>query len=192
MNLATKLTILRLILTPTIFLLYLDNLYATSITFLGGIVVGLSDILDGYIARRLKTITSFGKLADPLVDKVYVSTALICLVDLHLVPSWMAVIIITRELVVTGLRAVAATKGEVIPAMRLGKIKTVFQMSALAVVAIYLIVEGSLSLYLDPQTMERIEVWGSWTLRGVMLVAVTITALSGIDYLFKIRKYLLG
>jgi CDP-diacylglycerol--glycerol-3-phosphate 3-phosphatidyltransferase len=191
MNLATKLTILRLILTPTLFLLYLDNPYATTLVFLGGVAVGISDILDGYIARRRKTVTSFGKLADPLVDKIYVLVALIFLVDLHMIPSWMVVVIIVRELVITGLRAVAAARGEVIPAMKLGKIKTVLQMSALGVAALYRMAEGSLFLSLDPEVLEWAEAWGGWAVKGAMLVAVIVTTFSGIDYLIRIRKYIL-
>jgi len=191
MNLATKLTILRLILTPTLFLLYLDNLYATTLVFLGGVVVGISDILDGYIARRRKTVTSFGKLADPLVDKIYVSVALIFLVDLRIIPSWMVVVIIVRELAITGLRAVAAARGEVIPAMKLGKIKTVLQMSALGLAALYRMAERSLFLSLDTQTLEGAEAWGGWAVKGAMLIAVIVTTFSGIDYIIRIRKYIL-
>ena len=116
MNLANKLTMLRVILVP-IFLIFLIGKgipYVSIIATLIFIIASLTDQLDGYIARSRNQITNFGKFMDPLADKLLVTAALISLVELHLIPSWAAVIIIAREFAVSGLRTVAASEGTVI------------------------------------------------------------------------------
>ena len=95
------------------------------------VVAALTDSFDGYIARRHRLVTTLGKFIDPLADKVLVIAAMIALVELHRIPAWIVLVIITREFVVTGLRLVAAAEGVVIAASRGGKIKTVFQIVAL-------------------------------------------------------------
>ena len=96
------------------------------------IVAAVTDSLDGYIARKHRLVTTLGKFIDPLADKVLVIAAMIALVDLHRIPAWIVLVIITREFVVTGLRLVAAAEGVVIAASRGGKLKTVFQIVALS------------------------------------------------------------
>ena len=95
------------------------------------VIAALTDSLDGYIARKHRLVTNMGKFIDPLADKVLVIAAMIALVDLHRIPAWIVLVIITREFVVTGLRLVAAAEGIVIAASRGGKLKTVLQVVAL-------------------------------------------------------------
>ena len=133
MNLANKLTMIRIFLVP-IFLIFIavkdipyGRLFATFIF----ILASLTDKLDGYIARSRNQITNFGKFMDPLADKLLVTAALVSLVELQIVPSWVAMIIIAREFAVSGLRTIAASEGKVIAASRWGKIKTVIQIVAI-------------------------------------------------------------
>ncbi|GHS90147.1 hypothetical protein AGMMS49957_15290 [Synergistales bacterium] len=100
----------------------------------GGVFIAaaLTDSLDGYIARKQKMVTTLGKFIDPLADKVLVIAAMLALVELHRIPSWIVFIITTRESVVTGLRLVAASEGVIISASRGGKIKTALQIVALS------------------------------------------------------------
>ncbi len=131
----------RLALAPFLFVfLYLEKyLNADHDTIFFNVAAGLlfllgagTDLLDGIVARRYHYVTDIGKFLDPLADKVMVSTALILLVNLNRAPAWIALIIILREMVITGLRGVAGTRGMVIAASNLGKSKTVVQDAALA------------------------------------------------------------
>ena len=134
LNLANKLTVLRIFFVP-IFLLFIivkDIVpYGSFIATIIFILASLTDKLDGYIARSRNQVTKFGKFMDPLADKLLVTTALICLVDLHVISSVVAVIIIAREFAVSGLRTVAASDGKVIAASYWGKAKTVVQIIAI-------------------------------------------------------------
>ena len=128
----------------------------------------MRDALDGWIARRNKEVTTFGKLMDPLADKLLVTSALVSLVSLDRLQAWVAMVIIAREFAVTGLRQLAMEHGEVIPASMWGKVKTIFQI---AMVLVLITVEGS-PFWVDA------------------LVAVTtiITVISGADYFFGFRS----
>lgn len=132
MNLPNRLTILRVILIPIfIFFLMTDVNNGRIIATIIFVTASITDWLDGYIARKYKLVTVFGKFADPLADKILVSAAMICLVELGSIPSWMVVIIIAREFAVTGLRVLAASDNIVIAASWWGKIKTTTQMIAI-------------------------------------------------------------
>ena len=132
MNLPNKLTIFRVILIPFFIIALLvpgipaGNWIALAIF----IVASLTDLLDGKIARKYNLVTNFGKFMDPLADKLLVCSALICLVELSRIPSWMVVIIIAREFTISGFRLIAADNGVVIAASYWGKFKTTFQMIA--------------------------------------------------------------
>ena len=132
MNLPNKLTIFRVILIPFFIIALLvpgipaGNWIALAIF----IVARLTDLLDGKIARKYNLVTNFGKFMDPLADKLLVCSALICLVELSRIPSWMVVIIIAREFTISGFRLIAADNGVVIAASYWGKFKTTFQMIA--------------------------------------------------------------
>ncbi len=132
LNLANKITLLRVLaIIPVLVLLAFPSPLFCFLATLFFVLASLSDILDGYIARRFGTITNFGKFLDPLADKLLICSVFIMLVALSWLPAWTAIVVIIRELAVTGLRAVAADEGIVIAADRYGKLKTIFQMLAL-------------------------------------------------------------
>lgn len=131
-NLPNSLTIFRVACIPLLVLLLFFPHKATS--FLAALVFGLasiSDLLDGFLARRHQLVTTFGEFLDPMADKLVVSAALIMLIPLGRVPAWMVVVIVGRELAITGLRSVAVSEGKVISADQLGKKKMVFQIVAI-------------------------------------------------------------
>ena len=131
-NLPNSLTLFRVACIPVLIVLLFFPHKATS--FLAAVVFGLasiSDLLDGFLARRQQLVTTFGKFLDPLADKLVVSAALIMLIPLGRAPAWMVVVIVGRELAITGLRSVAVSEGKVISADELGKKKMVFQIVAI-------------------------------------------------------------
>lgn len=144
MNLANKLTIFRIILVPVIMAIpIIDNLVGIPGTFLGissafwimniiFIIASITDKLDGYIARSRNEVTTFGKFLDPLADKILVLSALVILVEYRKIPSWIPIIVLAREFIVSGYRLIAVEKGgQVIAASIWGKLKTVTQMIAI-------------------------------------------------------------
>ena len=162
MNVPNKLTLLRIILVPIFMCAYLLGLKYTSATVF--IVAAITDWADGYLARKNHLITNFGKFMDPLADKLLVTAALLCLVENGTVASWVAMVIIAREFIVTGIRLVAASEGKVIAAGKLGKFKTVTQLAAM----ICAIIAGE----------------GTGT-DVLMYLAAAMTVISGIDYIMK-------
>lgn len=168
MNLPNKLTIFRVILIPffIVFLLVpitpVDKWIALAIF----IIASLTDLLDGKIARKYNLVTNFGKFMDPLADKLLVCSALICLIELERIPSWMVIVIIAREFIISGFRLVASDNGVVIAASYWGKFKTTFQM-----VAVCLLIADIPALYL----LTRIVLW----------IAIILTVVSLVDYLIK-------
>tara|TARA_Y100000310_G_C20616996_1_gene781162 strand:+ start:205 stop:714 length:510 start_codon:yes stop_codon:yes gene_type:complete len=166
MNIANIITLLRILLIPVfIVLLVMDFYYWATIVF---IILAASDWLDGYLARKHNLITNFGKLIDPMADKILVVAALIFLIGKG-VDAWMVFLIITREFVVTTLRLGAQSQGITIAASQWGKIKTISQMVAIVAVLIVL-----------PYAWE------------LMLIATVLTVVSGIDYFWKSRKLFSG
>jgi CDP-diacylglycerol--glycerol-3-phosphate 3-phosphatidyltransferase len=145
-NLPTYLTLARIVVVPLLVVVlltpYAEDLFGISSYALAiGIFLAasLTDILDGYLARRRNQVSNLGKLLDPIADKLLVSAALIVLVEKHLAPAWTVVMILGREFIVTGLRSIAATEGIVISAQNLGKIK----MWAQCVAIVALLVAGA-------------------------------------------------
>ena len=136
MNTPNKLTLLRVILIPffVVCLLAVDAGWGKWAALAIFIVASLTDTLDGYLARRDNLVTNFGKFMDPLADKLLVCSAMICLVDMERIPSWIVIIIIGREFVISGFRLIASDNGVVIAANYWGKIKTVCQMIMIIVV----------------------------------------------------------
>ena len=187
MNLANKLTVIRIFLVP-IFLIFIavqGITYGTFIATFIFILASLTDKLDGYIARSRNQITNFGKFMDPLADKLLVTSALISLVELQMVPSWAAIVIIAREFAVSGLRTIAASEGKVIAASWWGKIKTVIQI--IAIVLLLLQFNITTSSYLT-NLVESSSVW-NWFFMNVpswmLNISVVITLISGWDYFRK-------
>jgi CDP-diacylglycerol--glycerol-3-phosphate 3-phosphatidyltransferase len=185
MNLANKLTMMRMILVP-VFLVFIAIKaipYGTVLATIVFIIASITDKLDGYIARSRNQITSFGKLMDPLADKLLVTAALVSLVEYQLIPTWVAMIIIAREFLVTGLRSLAASEGIVLAASIWGKAKTATQIVAIIFALINLTyIHGGLSkfvyMYISQSSMSLIT-------NICMTIAVIITILSGVDYFVK-------
>ena len=140
MNIANKLTLLRVFLIPvfvSFVMLSKQNSFYVLIATLIFIVASLTDWLDGHLARKKNLISNFGKLLDPLADKLLVVCALICFIDLKLINILIALILISRELIITSIRLLAASQGKVIAANSLGKLKTIFQFFAIIFCLIY-------------------------------------------------------
>ncbi|MBR2186149.1 MAG: CDP-diacylglycerol--glycerol-3-phosphate 3-phosphatidyltransferase [Lachnospiraceae bacterium] len=131
MNLPNKLTILRIILVPVFVVIMLSSCFGNASRWVAlaiFIIASLTDLLDGKIARKYGLVTNFGKFMDPLADKMLVCSALICLVELGRISSWMVIVIVARDFVISGFRLVAAESGKVIAANYWGKFKTASQM----------------------------------------------------------------
>ena len=173
MNLPNKITLVRILLVPVVmmFLLTLQEWLALVVFLLAA----LTDGLDGYIARKKRLITNMGKFLDPLADKLLISAVLIVLVQLQRLDAWIAILIISREFAVTGLRLVAAADGLVIAASRMGKLKTVSQIVAISL------------LILDNFPFSR---WGLPLADMAIWLAVILTVVSGIEYFLKNRSVL--
>jgi CDP-diacylglycerol---glycerol-3-phosphate 3-phosphatidyltransferase len=168
-NLPNVLTLLRIIAVPVIVVALLGETPNGDALAAGVFALAaFTDGLDGYIARSRDSITTFGKLMDPLADKLLIIAALVSLVSLDRLKAWVAMVIIARELAVTGLRAVAAEQGVVIAASWLGKVKTILQVGAVfALIAT------------NPAP--------AWV-NGLVYLAVAATVISGVDYFFGLRK----
>ena len=175
MNLPNKLTILRIILIP-FFMIFLltGHFYISAVIF---IVASVTDTLDGQIARRYNIVTNFGKIMDPLADKLLVFSALLCMIQLGIVPAWMVVIMLARELLIVSLRAVAAAQGTVIAASWWGKTKTVSQMAA-----VILLLLRNWPFGPDGFPLATIVLW----------IAVILTIISGVDYVVKNKEIFKG
>jgi len=142
MNLPNKLTVTRIILSPIfmVFLLY-DNIYSRYVAFFIFVVASLTDLYDGYLARKTGVVTSFGKFMDPLADKLLISMALISFLAIGLpyIIGWMVVVIVSREFLITGFRTVAAYRGLVIPSSGAAKWKTTFQMTLVILTLLHIL-----------------------------------------------------
>jgi CDP-diacylglycerol--glycerol-3-phosphate 3-phosphatidyltransferase len=137
-----------------------------------------TDWIDGYFARRYKSETILGQLMDPLADKVLVTTALIMLIPLGRVPAWLVLIIICREIIITGLRAIAASSGIVVAASGLGKIKSIIQYIGI----------GTLIFPLGLLPLPFLHRLGL----GILYVSLVLTIWSGLDYFYKLKNIFLA
>jgi CDP-diacylglycerol--glycerol-3-phosphate 3-phosphatidyltransferase len=186
MNLPNILTLLRLGLTVLLVAsLSVEYPAHFSIALLVFLLASLTDYLDGVIARKWNLITDFGKLMDPLADKILTASAFICLIPFGALPAWAVIIIISREFLITGLRLLASSKGVILPAEKLGKHKTAWQMIT--------IVFFLALLAADDFALESSDVVDLlWSYGGVALVTVTVvlTVFSGSAYLWKNRMLL--
>lgn len=190
MNLANKLTMVRIFLVP-IFLIFFAAKgipYGSIIATLIFIVASLTDQLDGYIARSRNQVTNFGKFMDPLADKLLVTSALISLVELQLIPSWAAVIIIAREFAVSGLRTIAAAEGTVIAASWWGKIKTVTQIAAIILLLLQVNIVSSAYLTNLVNGSNLFRTFFEYAPKFMLILSVVITVISGVDYFMKNKE----
>ena len=147
------------------------------------ILLAATDGLDGYLARSRGEVTNFGKFIDPLADKILVAAALLALIELGVLPSWVALVILTREFIVSGIRMVAASQGVVIAASWYGKAKTVAQ-----IVAIVLFIVKDSVVITDPQGVLHNPLYlVSWL---AMLIALALTVISMLDYFVKAKEIL--
>ena len=174
MNLPNKLTIFRMILIP-FFVIFMKlpigggeaHRYIALVIF---VAASLTDSLDGYIARRDNLVTDFGKFMDPLADKLLVCAAMICLIDTGQLPSWVVIVIISREFIISGFRLIAADNGIVIAASKWGKLKTICQM---AMIIFLLFGFGGFAAWVTGQVL--------------IYLALALTIISLLDYLYKNR-----
>lgn len=173
MNLPNKITMIRVILIPFfVFFMLTDFVpYSNVIAVAIFIVASLTDTLDGYLARKYELVSNFGKFMDPLADKLLVCSALICLIELGQLPSWMVIIIVSREFIISGFRLIAAEQGIVIAASYWGKFKTTFQMIAVILMIV------------DLPVLHILTVACTW-------IALVLTVVSLVDYIAKNHKVL--
>ena len=173
-NLANKLTMLRLLMVPVFIIVFNRYGISNAIPAIIFAVTAFTDFLDGYVARKYKMITTFGKFMDPLVDKVLTQAGYIVLTAAGLIPAWVVVVIIFRELLITGLRTIAASNNITIAASVYGKVKTITQF--LAIIA-----------YL----LKGVLTWVPEIVFVTLLyISVFTTVISGLEYLYKNKEVL--
>ena len=170
LNAPNVLTVIRILLVPVVVVaLLVETRHGDTIAAIVFALAAITDGLDGYIARSRRTVTTFGKVMDPIADKLLITAALIALVSLDRVAAWVAMVIIAREFAVSSLRVAAAQQGAIIPASILGKIKTVTQVAA-----VMALIAAS-----DPHA--------AWV-QALVYVTVVATVASGVDYFLNVRR----
>jgi CDP-diacylglycerol--glycerol-3-phosphate 3-phosphatidyltransferase len=170
LNLPNVLTVLRILLVPVLVAaLLVETPNGDTIAAIVFALAAITDGLDGYIARSRRTITTFGKVMDPIADKLLIAAALIALVDKNRVAAWVAMVIIAREFAVSSLRVYAAAEGAIIPASILGKLKTVTQVAAV------------MALIAAPNADA------TWV-QALVYLTVVATVVSGVDYFLNVRR----
>jgi CDP-diacylglycerol--glycerol-3-phosphate 3-phosphatidyltransferase len=170
LNLPNVLTLIRILLVPVVVAALLDATPGGS--WLAATVFALAavtDGVDGYLARSRMAITNFGKVMDPIADKLLIAAALISLVSLDRLAGWVAMVIIAREFAVSGLRVAAGQQGIVIPASRLGKAKTMIQVAAVF-------------------ALIAVNDTGAWWVQTLAYLMVAVTLASGADYFLNFRR----
>lgn len=169
MNLPNKLTVLRMIAVPFFIACYMMNYNLWALVIF--VLASLTDMLDGKIARKYNLVTNFGKIMDPLADKILVYSAFCMMVENKTVPGWMLIVILAREFIVAGMRTVAASEGIVVAAGMSGKIKTVAQMIAVPLLLMLGVFPDSIILY--------------YLAYGFLWASLVMTVVSGTEYIWK-------
>jgi len=190
MNLPNKLTVGRFFLTVAFLaVMFTEMPYYQTIALVLFVAGGVSDFLDGFLARRHKVITNFGILMDPLADKIMVCSAFIAFVGLRWVPAWMAIIVVARELAITGLRLLAASKHVVLAAEGYGKHKTISQIVAIISLLVQHSYEewGAAGRAVFGMRVAGNLPWIYWFAIAALWVAVILTCYSGCLYLWRNR-----
>ena len=197
LNAANTVTLTRMIFIPIFLLVLLADwprwftapqmLYAARPWIAAGVfaILAATDGVDGYLARSRNEVTTFGKFLDPLADKLLVTAALLALIEMHVLPAWIALVIISREFIVSGLRMVASAEGTVIAASWYGKIKTVLQIAA---VLLFIVKDSATFANLPADAQVWVQVV-AWTVMGA---AVVMTIMSMVDYFMHARDVLIG
>jgi CDP-diacylglycerol--glycerol-3-phosphate 3-phosphatidyltransferase len=204
LNVPNRLTLLRIILIP----FFVGFVLAENVTASAGlilscriaaffvfVVAALTDMLDGYLARRDGLITNFGKLMDPLADKLLTMSAFVAFVELNLgprqpvFPAWAIIVILAREFLVTGLRMLALERGRVIQADHLGKHKTISQLVGICIVLAALCVRDWMRFVRSPSLRSCDQIL-PFVFAAILIVIVSLTVVSGIQYLWKNRDLL--
>lgn len=180
LNLPNLLTLFRIVLVPVLVTALLTEFDGKEYVALGiFLLAALTDVLDGYLARRQRKITNLGKLLDPAADKILMSAAFISLAELNVAPAWMVVVIVAREFAVSALRSFAASENMVIAADFSGKLKTVVHTVAVSVCIIH----------------ERLQDLGAhdpdWLVPTVLWASVAISVVSGLDYFIRYGRLIL-
>ena len=189
MNLPNKLTILRIILVVVfMFLLFSAGVIAKTLALITFLIASLTDFLDGYIAKKNNMVTDFGKLMDPIADKILILAAFLAFVEMELIPAWMVVIIMFREVAVTGLRISALARGKVIAADDGGKHKMVSQVLVVMVVLVFLILREAGIKFFGPSWSDSVERIYKNAIFFLMLITTVLTLISGMSYLIKNRE----
>ena len=170
MNTPNKLTLLRVIMIPVFMVVYM---YFNEYPIISAAIFALAfltDMLDGYLARKNNQVSNFGKIMDPLADKVLVAAAMVLLTASGIINPWVTVLVLAREFAVSGIRIAAAAEGNVVAASVWGKIKTIWQFVAITLALIF----NEQNLFIDI----------------LMWINLALTVLSGADYIIKNRKYI--
>lgn len=196
-KLPNRITIFRMILVIIFIPLVLEGkrderMLFSYMAFAVFVVAALSDFFDGYIARKFKIESNFGKVMDPLADKVLVFAALLCFVSLQIVPAWMVIIIITREFLISGIRIMAAQEGEIIGASNWGKAKTIMEMVAILAILLLIAIHNTLVHY-NITVPEILDYQGDVLMLrfvpyALMFLATAFALISGLEYFFKNKK----
>ncbi|MBN1380037.1 MAG: CDP-diacylglycerol--glycerol-3-phosphate 3-phosphatidyltransferase [Deltaproteobacteria bacterium] len=173
-NLPNSITLLRLMIVPVLFFLLLSPgpVWSLVITILF-ILAALTDLLDGYVARRYEIVTTIGKFLDPIADKLIVNTAMILMIPIERIPPWIVAIIIIRDFIVDGIRHLASTEGVIIQANKMGKQKTVCQIFAISALMIHYPILG-----VDAHVVGMF----------ILYVALVLTVYSGFSYFNEFYK----
>ena len=177
-NLPNTITMLRIGVIPALFCLLFSPGPAMSLVIaILFIVAALTDLLDGYIARRFEIVTTMGKFLDPIADKLIVNTAMILLIPICRIPAWIVAVIIIRDFAVDGIRNIASSEGMIIQASPLGKRKTLCQIFAVSALMIHYPFIGT-----DAHTVGMV----------ILYIALVLTVTSGIDYFLKFYRNSIG
>jgi CDP-diacylglycerol--glycerol-3-phosphate 3-phosphatidyltransferase len=191
MNLPNKLTLLRIVLAFVfMWFLFMHGVVWKVLALVTFLTAALTDFFDGYLAKKYNMTSDFGKMMDPVADKVLTLAAFLAFVEMELIPAWMVVIIVAREMLITGLRMARVVKmNDVLVADRGGKNKTVSQIVSISVILIFVLLKeigpGKLAFW-TPSAEE----WGMRIIFFLMLITVAFTISSGVSYIVTNRKYL--
>ncbi|MBD3380459.1 MAG: CDP-diacylglycerol--glycerol-3-phosphate 3-phosphatidyltransferase [Candidatus Omnitrophica bacterium] len=192
MNLPNKLTIARIVLAFIFMvLLFCNSVTCKVLALLTFLAASFTDYLDGFIAKKFNITSDFGKIMDPVADKILTIAAFLAFVELKLVPAWTVAVIILRELVITSMRLRALLDREVLPAGMAGKQKTVSQIVTIVAILVFIVFKET-GVRAFGFWNETFEYWYRQGIFIMMLVTVALTLISGFSYMLGNKKYLFG